>query len=64
LNHFCGLKNRVDAVTEEIGVIAKGLGFEDAVSHSQPLIDTDLIELEQQHTYKKEEIVSEAEGYV
>jgi hypothetical protein len=50
------------------------LGFEDVDSsnvrecldsHSQPLTDTDLIELEQQRTFdKKEEIVSEGEGCV
>jgi hypothetical protein len=50
------------------------LGFEDddsrnvresLDSHSQPLTDTDLIELEQQLTFgEKEEIASEGEGCV
>jgi hypothetical protein len=63
-----------DAVIEEISVIGKDLGFEDVDSpsvrecldsHSQPLTDMDLIELEQQHTYdEKEEIASEGEGSV
>jgi hypothetical protein len=67
-------ENRVDAIIEEISVIRKSFGFEDADSpnirkhlnsHSQPLIDTDLTELEQQRSYdEKEEIASEEDKRV
>jgi hypothetical protein len=58
-NDFCSFENRVDIVIEEISVTGKDLGFEDfdspnakecLDSQSQPLTDTDLIELEQQRT--------------
>jgi hypothetical protein len=61
VNHFCGFKNQVDTVTEEVSDTAKDLGFEDVEScnvrecldsHSQPLIDADLTELGQQRTYE------------
>jgi hypothetical protein len=61
-----------DAIIEEISVTGKDLGFEDVDSpnvrecldsHSQPLTDTDLIEVHQQRTYdEKEETASEGEG--
>jgi hypothetical protein len=73
-NEFCGFKNRVAAFIEEISLIRKDLVFEDddspnvrecLDSHSQPLIDTDLTELEQRRTYdEKEEIASEGERCV
>jgi hypothetical protein len=63
-----------DALTEEISVNGKDLGFEDVDSpsvrecldsHSQPLTDTDLTESVQQRTYyKKEEIAYKGEGSV
>jgi hypothetical protein len=60
-NEFCGFENRVDAVIEETGVILKDRDFEDTDSpnvseyldsHSQPLTDTNLTEMEQQRTYE------------
>jgi hypothetical protein len=66
-------ENRVDAVIEEIRVIRRDLGFEDADSpnireylnsHSQPLTDTDLTELEQQRAHdEKGKTVSEYECF-
>jgi hypothetical protein len=55
-------------------VVIKDFGFEDVDSsnvrecldsNSQPLTDTELVELEQQHTYdEKGEIASERDGCV
>jgi hypothetical protein len=55
-NGVCGYENRVDFI-EETSVIGKVLDFENVDSpnvrmdsHSQPVPDTDLIELQQQRT--------------
>jgi hypothetical protein len=71
---LCGFKNQLHGVIEEISILAKDLGFEDVDlpsvrecldSHSQPLTDMDLTELEQQCTYdEKEQIAAEGEGCV
>jgi hypothetical protein len=66
-NNFYDFRNRFYDVIEEISVIWKDLGFEDVDLlsvkecldlHSQPLTNMGIIELEQHHTYEKEEIAS------
>jgi hypothetical protein len=64
-NDFCGFENRVGAVIEEVSTIGKALGFEDVDSpavkecldsHSEPLTDADLIELQKQRTYDERKL--------
>lgn len=71
-NIFCLTAKIELTLIEEISAIGKDLGFEDVYlpnareclnSHSQPLTDMDLVELEQQHTCnEKEEISYEGKG--
>jgi sugar-specific transcriptional regulator TrmB len=71
---FCAFENQVDAVIQDISITGKDLGFEDndspnvrecLDSHSQPLTDTDLIELEQRCAYDvKEEIATYGENCI
>jgi hypothetical protein len=70
-NDFCVFENRVDAVTEEISVIGKDLGFEDVDSPNvRECLDSHSLTRTLQNwsnsvTYdEKEEIASEGEGCV